>query len=303
MSSLNYTAIALNHIEHYPDCWKDWFNDDDEKYDTDMCYYLTKAYFDYKLSKGDYDFFKTLNADKLNRYGDYICSGEFNRESLKYTSTIKELTVSDTMHSSNLLQLFTNLKKITFFNIDDLEFSNDFWKLKIEELVINKCSFSEELIFDLPLSRLELHNLEEIPSFVWNLKSLKELIITKIKCEKMPKGIKKLTNLKILRMNKCEMDLLRNFNELQQLEELYLNDNDLSDTLYLVNLPSLKILDISNNEDLSEIDEGTISTLMNLTTLTTDIDFDDIPDEILNLPFLKTITCYINDVKHTTVFD
>jgi len=241
-------------------------------------------------------------------------SGEYfyiPKNSLKTAKSVTKISIDGFYLSQNNINDISSLTNLTELYIEDCTFDRNINYAKLENLknltsfvlssvVINDdnvkrmVQFPEVICQMKKLNYLSLYRngLTSLPKCIKNLKNLETLRIHLNKLQSLPKEIGNLTKLKVIYLDENQLETLPvQIGKLTKLEELYLEGNKIS-TLpdEFGNLKNIKKLDLSYNSlDSVPTSFGKLSKLERLNLRQNDINDEDVPEEVKNLPNLEIL--------------
>ncbi|MHA1232400.1 MAG: leucine-rich repeat domain-containing protein [Candidatus Helarchaeota archaeon] len=229
-------------------------------------------------------------------------------DSIGKLSKLEKLNLSYNKNLISLPKSTEKLRSLTILNLSSTNLKSD---PEIGEKIKSiKESYPEEYFNSSKLNILNalmkklILNLEEIysnynqlPDFIGNLKSLKELYLENLKLSKLPNSIKNLISLEKLNLARNKFSLVPEaISNFKSLKELDLSNNEISSLpKFIFNLENLVHLSISSNR-ITIIPE-TIGNLRNLEKLRLNNNkITELPESIGNLRNLEELHLNYNKI-------
>lgn len=171
-----------------------------------------------------------FTEEQLNSLKELVIDYEYNLELdvLKYFNNLETLEIRNFNIDESILKIILsmhNLKSLSF-ELCTFETTNNMNKLNLDELHLNSCTMNDY-------------------SFVFDIKTLVRLTLTGVEQLDILQ-LNTLTNLKYLNIShtKCTNDVLNIVN----LEELYIDNSNITNLNFVLELPNLKILSLSEEQ-------------------------------------------------------
>lgn len=171
-----------------------------------------------------------FTEEQLNSLKELVIDYEYNLELdiLKYFNNLEILEIRNfniDESTLNILLSMNNLKSLSF-QLCTFEVTNNMQKLKLKEFHLDSCKMNDySFIFDMKnLERLTLSGVENL-----NILKLNEMV-----------------NLKYLNIShtNCSNDVLN----ILSLEELYIDNSNITNINFVLELPNLKVLSLSQEQ-------------------------------------------------------